>query len=467
MGEIGIERELCFFIGNLLERGEIDLIVCSERKATAIMRALIEDIDRPLLWKWERVLSSLAIDQFDWASFAGNKVLMFDELVHHGTTLNDHRANLEDAIKKAHRDDIQIRTASFAVWEGCTSRPDYAYFSSVDAATYERRREEIVIMLQEYGSLLLDTEHIELSVRLQCGMRDFYDTLARASEHGNTYSFVSGAQRMNLTIGNPDIVDDEAMRKRLLPGTNMNDVVSKVRVVEKTHDKFSILPILYPNTLCEFDENWARNLPDFVDSSYLRSAPCHVLFYHVSLLAAIELLRGVVSVLSDLTRDERAVLEMPKEKFEHLRSLFPRVNIERLWKYVSDVVSDAQRVRPQRGRQSAKALPVDDKKLWLLCGHVMNRLVSGYDDFPDGVSWKRLMQIAGEENERIGLDPEGLTVVADRLIDNSLLVTGIKELTSRTGHQYVVRTFSAEGEVVSDRIRQQMMVRNPECLIVT
>lgn len=240
-----------------------------------------------------------------------------------------------------------------------------------------------------------------------------------------------------------------------------------MRVVEKTHEKFSILPILYPNALCEFDDNWASNLPDFMDSSYLRSAPCHVLFHHVSLLAAIELLRGVVSVLSELTRYQRAVLEVPKEKFEHLRSLFPRINIERLWKYVSDVVSDAQRVRPRRGKQSARALPVDEKKLLVLCGHVLNRLVLGYDDFPDGVSWKRLMQIAREENERIGLDPRELTVVVDRLIDNSLLVTGIKELTSDIGHQYVIRTFSAEGEVVSDRIRQQMMVRNPECLILT
>jgi hypothetical protein len=467
MEGFGIERELCSYIGNILDREKTDLIVCCERKATAIMRALIEDIDNPLSWNWGKVLSSVAVDQFDWVDFDGNKVLLFDELVHHGTTLNRHKKNIEDAVNKADRHDIQIVSASFAVWEGCISKPNYAYLSSVDAETYGKIREKIVAMLQEYGSLLLDTEHIELSVRLQCGMRDFYDTLARASEHGNSHSFVSAANRLNLTIGNPDIINDEAMQKCLLPGAKINDTVCKVRVVEKTHEKFSILPILYPNALCEFNENWASYLPNFMDSSYLRSAPSHVLFYHMSLLAAIELLRGVVAVLSELTHNQHAVLEIPKEKVEHLRSLFPRIDIERLWKYVSDVVSDAQRIRPRRGKQATGSLPIDEDKLFLLCGRVMNRMVLGYDDFPDGVSWKRLMQIATEENEKIGLDPRGITVVADRLIDNSLLVTGIKKLTSRTGDQYVIRTFSADGEVVSDRIRQQMMVRNPECLILT
>jgi hypothetical protein len=469
MSVFDIEQEIHHFIDGILRKEEVGLMVCSERKATAIMRALIEDTDQPLPWTWDKILSSLAVDQFDWVSFAGNKILMFDELVHHGKTLSDSITTLETAIKNAHRYDIEIKTASFAVWEGCTYRPDYAYYPSVDAETYEKIREDIVVMLQDHGSLLLDTEHIELSVRLQCGMREFYDTLARMSEHGNSYSFVSGGQRLNLTIGNPDIIDEEATRRCLLPGSNIDNVVRKVRVVEKTNEKFSILPILYPNTRCEFDDKWASNLPDFLDKSYLKQAPHHVLFYHVSLLAGIELLRGVASVLTDLT-SEGTVLEIPRENFQHLRSLFPRVNIDGLWEYVSHVISEGQRIKPQRGRQSSRALRVEDGKLLGLCWYVMKHLVSEYDDIPEeGVSWKRLMEIAAEENERerIALAPKCLTVVADRLIDNSLLVTGVRELKSNSGHRYVIRTFSAEGEVVSDRIRQQMMVRNPECLRVT
>lgn len=462
MMETDIGQQLYDFIDNLLRKEEVGLVVCSERKATAIMRALMEDADKPLDWTWDRVLSSHAIDQFDWASFAGNKILMFDELVHHGKTLRNNKTDLDSAIKKAYRNDIAIKTAGFAVWEQCTCRPDYAYFPSVDAETYEKIREGIVVMLQGRGSLLLDTEHIELSVRLQCGMRDFYDTLARDSEHRNTYSFISGGQRMNLTIADPEIVDEEAMRRCLLPGSNMDDVVHKVRVVEKTHEKFSIWPILYPNTRCEFDDKWASNLPDFLDKSYLKEAPYHVLFYHVSLLAGIELLKGIVSVLTDLTRDKRAVLEMPKENLEHLRSFFPRISIERLWEYVSHIVGEAQRIKPERGRQSVKFLPIEEEKLLKLCWYVMKRLVSEYDDNPEGVSWTQLMEIAAEENRNIGLAPEGLTVVADRLIDSSLLITGVRELKGRSGDCYVIRTFSAEGEVVSDRIRQQAMVRNPK-----
>jgi len=467
MDKMSIEQEFIYFINNILEREKIDLIVCTERKATSIIRALIEEIDEPLQWKWDKVLSSLAICQFDWLSFSGTKVLLFDELVHHGKTLNNHKRRLDDVIKKSGRNGIEIITAGFTVWEKCEYKPDYAFFASVDAETYESKREKMVSMLQEYGSLLLDTEHVEISVRLQCGMRDFYDTLARDAEHGYTHSFISGAQRTNLTINYPDIINNKVLNSYLLPGSNTNNVVCKVRVVEKTHDKFSILPIFYPNIRCEFNDNWTRNLPDFIDKSYLLNASCSVLFYYVSLLASIELLRGIVSVLSELTRDERIVLEMPKEKVEHLISVFPRINIERLRRYISDIVSEAQMIKPKRGKQSAKALYVNEKKLLGLCGRVMNRMVLDNDYFPDGISWKQLMQIAEEENKKIGLNPQEYTVIVDRLIDNSLIVTSIRELISHNGDRYVIRTFVPEGEVVSDRIRQQLMVRNPECLILT
>ena len=124
-------------------------------------------------------------------------------------------------------------------------------------------------------------------------------------------------------------------------------------------------------------------------------------------------------------------------------------------------------IKPKRGKQSAKALYVNEKKLLGLCGRVMNRMVLDNDYFPDGISWKQLMQIAEEENKKIGLNPQEYTVIVDRLIDNSLIVTSIRELISHNGDRYVIRTFVPEGEVVSDRIRQQLMVRNPECLILT
>jgi hypothetical protein len=464
MSVFDVGQELHSFIDGILRQEGIDLVVCSERKATAIMRALIEDPDHPLPWGWDKILSSLAVEQFDWLSFTGSKILMFDELAHHGRTLRDRITTLETAIPNARRRDLEIKTVSFAVWEGCTYRPDYAYYPSVDMETYEAIRESIVIMLQDHGSLLLDTEHIELSVRLECGMREFYDTLARISEYGNSYSFISGGQRLNLTIGNPDIVDHEAMGKCLPRGSNIDDVVRKVRVVEKSNERFSILPILYPNIRCEFDDRWVANLPDFLDKPYLKQAPPRVLFYHASLLAGIELLRGVASILTALT-GRGTVLEIPRENFQHLSTLFPRVNVDGLWEYVSHVVSEGQLIKPERGKRSSRALRVEESKLLGLCWYVMRRLVSEYDDIPsEGVSWRRLMEIAAEENERVGVAPECLTVVPDRLIDNSLLVTGVREARSSSGDLYVTRTFSSEGEVVSDRIRQQMMVRNPECL---
>ncbi len=469
MSENNIEKEILSFIGSIIKKEQIDLIVCMERKATAIMRALIEEIDEPLQWEWNKVLSSIAIHQFDWSSFPGTKVFLFDELVHHGRGQVKSKLNLENAFKKANRDDIEIITGGFVVWEHCKNMPDYAYHGSVDAKTYEKKREEIVIMLQDYGSLLLDTEHVELSIRLQCGIGDLFDALARDAENGYTKSFISGAQRINLTINQPDIIDQEILDKYLISGSNTNNAVCKLRVVEKNHEKFSILPIFYPNIYCKFDSNWIDNLPDFMDKSYLTQASHDVLFYHVSLLASIELLRGVVSVLNDLIKDGLIVLESPQDKLKHLISMFPRINIKLLGEYILGLVSSSQKSKCLRGKHTSKTTNVDEKKLLLLCERVMKRMVVKYVTSPNGISWNELMQIAEVENRKrnIGLDPNSYSTIVDRLIDNSLIITGIDDLIVSNEDRYVIRTFKSEGEVVSDKIRKQLMIRNPECILLT
>jgi hypothetical protein len=64
----------------------------------------------------------------------------------------------------------------------------------------------------------------------------------------------------------------------------------------------------------------------------------------------------------------------------------------------------------------------------------------------------------------LGLRKEALSVVVDRLIDSGLIVTDVEQVISSNGEPYFVRTFTPEGEVVSSKIRQQAMVRIPECM---
>jgi hypothetical protein len=463
MGDaISIERELYLFLSGLLERLRPDLLVCAERKATAIMRALIERVAEPrIAWDWHNVLSTSAIDHFNWSAFTGRRVLLFDELVHHGVTLKKHADALASVVPAG----TEIVTAGYAVWDRCEHPPHYAYHGAVDADTYESIRDDMVSMLQEHGSLLLDTEHVELSIRLQCGIRDFYDELARAAAGGNAYSFISGAARTNLTIDHPDLLSESAITRYLIPGSNTEGSVCKIRVLEKTHEQFSLLPIFYPNTRCVPVKEWIDALPGFVEKDHLEKATPSEYFYIVGLLGAIELLRGVVAALSDLTREQKIILEVPRSNFRHLKVMFPRVNVDELHEYVSGIVNESERLRPKRGRQSVRNL--GEEQLFELSRRVIYKLVREAGTSHQGKSWKQMMQLTAVENQKVGLDPRALTVVTDRLIDSGLVVTGTRSTRNMEGEHLIVRTFAPEGEVMSAKIRQQLMVRGSQCLSVS
>lgn len=469
-GFVNIEKEIVAFLNDVTQREHVDLIICSERKATASLRVAINEISQHerFVWDWSRVLSTVAVPQYDWSSFDGSKVLLFEELVHHGKTLRESEADLRKCLP-AH---VDIVTAGFAVWDRCEYRPRFSFYSAVDSETYEKIRESIVYMLQKYGSLLLDTEHIELSVRLHCGIREFYDGLARASEDGHTYSFVSGASRTNLTVDQPEILSSDVIHRVLLPGSNIDGSVRKVRVLERSHQVFSVLPIFYPNVRCVPSPEWAEKLPKFIERDWFdKEVSRKEVFYVIGLLCSIELLRVIVISLNDLIRAGKVTLEVPYDNFPHLNTVFPRIKVDRLCNYVRDVVAESKNAKEKTKKKLLRSRTVPLNKLLKLSSRVICSLVEEYDNMklgnesPKGKSWRELLDIAETQNRNVGLDFGSLTVVVDRLIDAGLVVTDVEEVTSSTGDPYLVRTFTPDGEVVSSKIRQQIMVRNPECLL--
>ena len=464
---MNIERQIVEFINNIVINQSIQLIVCCERKATAILRAIISEIPKDkFLWEWPKVLSTAAVDKYDWQSFKGKKVLLFDELVHHGKSLDTQEKNLREFLP----DNVELITAGFAVWEHCQHKPQFCYYAAVDLEKYDDIRNSIIFMLQKHGSLLLDTEHIELSVRVHCGIREFYDELARASENHRTYSFISGAGRTNLTIDQPDILRKDLLEKILTPGSNTYGTVSKIRVLERNHENFSVLPIFYPNTKCVPSIEWIENLPEFVRNDRLsKSEGSSEIFYIIALLGSIELIRGVVSALSDFIRQGKITFEIPKERFPHLYTMFPQVDINGLYNYIYNVVAESKTIKPKRSRKNAHAESIRNPQLVKLSSRVICKLVEEYEQEsfgpPKGKSWKELMYIAEAENNDFKLDTRALTIVVDRLIDSGLIVTDVEKVISSSGEPYYIRTFVPEGEVVSAKIRQQIMVRDPECLL--
>jgi len=473
--EFSVERQILSFLEAVVEQEKIDFIVCSERKANAILRALIQEIAPPRFqWDWKNVISSTAVSQYAWDSFKGHRVLLFDELIHHGNTLRKHETLLKSLVPEG----VEVTTAGFAVWEKCCYHPKHSYYAAVDNITYYHIRNEIIAMLQDNGSLLLDTEHIELTIRLQCGVRDFFDELARSSADGNSFSFVSGRGRINLTIEQPDILDDATMEKYLLPGSIVDDVVRKVRILERTHDTFSILPIFYPTTRCVPSQEWVDGLPQFFDkkrAAALGREPtqCKELFYMVGLLGGIELLRGTISALHDLRRSHKIIVEVPEKNFKHLATMFPTVNIELLWAHVKDLVSCSELVKPKRSKRSVRVINVDEEKLLAASAHLLCLLVDDSDNFglegylPKGWSWKEMMTGGEAVTKAVDLDPHSVTVVTDRLIDSGNIVTDVEIVSSTSGEPFAVRTFAPEGEIVTGRVRRQMMVKAPACLTLT
>ncbi|HST52240.1 MAG TPA: hypothetical protein VLJ61_09555 [Pyrinomonadaceae bacterium] len=471
--DVAIERRLLSFMEELVIREKIDLIVCSERKGTAVMRALIQEIGAPKLnWPWVRVVSTAAIEEFDWSAFKGERILFFDELVHHGYSLERAKAKLLEVTSGR----FEIKTAGFAVWDRCLYRPDFSYYAAVDIEQYVEIRDAIIKMLQQYGSLLLDTEHIEISVRLECGLKEFYQELARASDAGNTFSFLSASDRLNLTIWNPDVIEPEELNRWLIPGSNTKAVVSKCRVLEKDHSHFSIMPIFYPNTRCVIDEGWISNLPSFIDRESLRSARPTYLFYLVGLLASLEVLKVVVASISDLIKAQKIVLEVPKEDFTHLKAMFPMIDTDKLWEYVRNIVSKGKLHKVERSSRGVDVQHVPEKKLANMSYFLITRMMeeidkNGADCGLHGVPWLQLDRIARDAKESINelsdVDHRWWSIVPDRLIDTGLMHTNVEEVISSVGDPWAIRTFGPDSEVVAEKLRRQMSVRGAKWLPAT
>jgi hypothetical protein len=464
-----IERRLLSFLKELLDDGTFDLIVCVERKATALLRALIEEISEPRLrWQWSKVLSTASMDQFPWHLFTGRRVLLFEELVHHGKTMGRNKQQLATLVP----DGVEITTAGFAVWYRCEAPPDFAFYASVDSEEYSTIRDELIRMLQVHGSLLLDTEHLELSVRLNCDVQEFYHALARSAENGNTSSFLSGADRLNLTVQKPDILQPEILNRYLIPGSTYDAVVRKCRVIEKDYGRFELMPILYPNVRCVIEEEWLRNLPPFVDVVSVKKARPRQLFYLVGLLASIELSRSIVASLGDLLRQQKLVLEVPEYCFQHLSAIFPAIDIAGLWKHVTDVVAESRQQKPLRSAASVTVHDVRNKTLLQMAYFVITQLVLDIDehedacfDAPKGRSWAQVADITRRGSDLIGAPDAAWATVPDRLIDSGMLVTNVETVMGSSSNEtWAIRTFHPDSEIVTEKLRRQMALRGNKWL---
>lgn len=237
------EQKITTFLNYVINCFNPDYIVTVERKGTALLRAEIEQggVD----WSWHKVLSTSAIPGLETNYLYKKRVLLFDDSVNHGHSMN----NTADAITKKF-DDVNIATAAFVVHENCRrfKRPDFYFYLDLKDDLYEEVKKSIICFLQERGSLLLDTEHIEIPIDLKGSTDDFYKTVGSL---GKCIHFESiPAVNKNLTLFHPFRHTSyfESFKKYLPNGSNVDDGVFKCRLVSKSKSnrRISLIPICYP-----------------------------------------------------------------------------------------------------------------------------------------------------------------------------------------------------------------------------
>jgi len=342
-----IRRQLHSFLKHQIEEWHPDKIVVVERKGTAILRALKEWKEGPLAWPWNDVISSEAIDQVPPEYFKEKRILVFDDMMKTGRHINDLKQDLKTHdLWTPERDNI--RFAVFAVHRDSSANlPDAWFYRELANEDYKQIRADIVKMLQKMGSLMLDTEHIEIRVRLKCSLIRFASALSRRAKAA---IFTSSAQRTNVTVLYGDDEAHALPLETFPSGTDFSSIVKKCRVVHREANEYALIPIFFPSILPDLS-GWPASVED---SAMLGSGikngrfSC---FYGVGLLAALQVLHFVLKDLAVLDPSEYSI-SLPKPRAEadslggysldHLNVVFPSLDLTSLTQRIYKIAKEAE-----------------------------------------------------------------------------------------------------------------------------
>jgi hypothetical protein len=323
-----ISIEMRDFLASVLTKCKPDYVVTVERKGTALLRsALAADSQRHLGLTWDRVLSSEALEAVPADTLRNRSILLLDDGFHFGKRIG-RTADYLVSEKAVRRDDIHI--AAFSVHEAAIEPVEYRFFGELSDVRYREIRQLMLQQFQREGSLLLDSEHIQVVVELNCGRLEFYDALCRI---GTGVEHVSMAGRANLTIHNPVLLNQLDFLSSLPSHTTIADVIRKIRVVERADGAYAIVPIFYPSTSVS---NTERDLAG-IDPVLSRVATSSSAAFHaVGLYASLELFKSAFAALRDLDKARRINIRVPRpddydpESLSHLRATFPGLDVAAL-----------------------------------------------------------------------------------------------------------------------------------------
>jgi hypothetical protein len=474
-----IGEELYSFVADEIQTWRPTLIIVVERRGTAVLRAL-KEASRHLMWPWLDVVSSRVLQQHSAGYYLNKRILIFDDMMMGGSHVKEVFEALS-AIDPSGAIFQNVRVAVFARHEGAVSPPPYmrpgvteaSFYRALTTPAYRNKRLAIVSMLQSAGSLMLDTEHIEVRVRVNGTFPAFLAALGRKA---HVITFQSGGGRRNVTVLYDDADPAHELDRKTLPEHAITSgIVKKCRVVERAGDEFAIIPMCYPSTPDD-STDW-RDPTAYVD---LLGDPTkqsgEARFYGTALLSALSVLRWALKGLyaagqkvATVYLPEMSAEDNPADGFtlNHLKVMYPTLNLERLIDAIGAIDAEAARegsavhdrhVLPLTQTDSSSGnLRQDAWTLLQMIRHVLDKRIQEEKLFDP--HWKRPHPFGLTADEvfvsgnQFGWQRAKTSALFDMLIDDCHLVTHVMKSSDRDGICRWKRVFEPDGEMVSDLVR--------------
>lgn len=477
-----IKAELHAFLTEEIRDWQPHLLIVVERRGTAILRALKENsTEFSSQVPWENVISSRVLNQFPPSYFADKRILIFDDLKRRGSQVN----KVLKALKRFYSPKAlrqNVRVAVFAMHEDAFSAhalPDFGvqhnwrYRGLTDSA-YRNKRLEIIAMLQACGSLMLDTEHIEVRMRLKGTFAQLLEALARKAR---VIPFHSLGYRQNVTILYDDNDPAHVLPLSRLPlGTETGGIVRKCRIVERGNDEFAIIPICYPIVYVTASLWPTKPLDAQLLGASTSIRASFSRFYGTALLSSLAILEWALKSIH-AAGDGLAEIWLPTTTIGHSRSraydlrhlhvMYPTLDLARLNTEIAKVAANAEHVGRQvqrRAVKTTKPLEISDPELrsnaWALLQVVRRELDNiAQEERLIDPNWKQPQPFGLTPNQifalgaRFGWPKVETSALFDVLIDDGHLVTEVGSDNDLSEDRHDFRVFLPGDEMVSELVR--------------
>lgn len=484
------ERRLLSWLSGLLDRERFDKVICVERKATAILRALLDLSDNfDVEWDWSQVLSSDALQFLPDGYLNDQRVLVFNEMVHRGRSTSE-------TVKAVHLNSPnvqQIETAAFIVHEEFDTngawRTDYAVHRSASKEFYTFIRQQMIEMLKNKGALMLDTEHLETTFKIALPFRQLVDALCA---FGKPIVYQSDALDAfpGVTVREPVVENIERLCALMPPNTNLElSTPKKIRLVRRGPNEFVFIPIWYPQIRVDGVNTYLSSgcFPRYMEAA-LEVCPSekkHLLVFHLSsLIAGLELIRSIWAGLAPLVghgiQPDFVGSKGLGSSLGHVRALYPFLDFDELERTLDSAIStyrDAgivKRIHSATGWKQrlkkglTKVTSIDADTVQEECIKILISIIDSRDKFIlEEEAWfsedqgrryaAELVRFTWSEfwetGERLGIDAPIRSILMDRAIDNAILKTS-DSLIELENNRFIVRAYEPDSEYALHVLRR-------------